>query len=141
MPAFPGLEAWKQALQYGVKITGCTVHFVDDGVDSGPIIDQEAVRVYEDGHSGNPSQADSRSRTPALSKVYCCDRNGAGCDPRAAGTLGKSSNPIGCACVIVRDLQEVINRHFKDYATILNTIAFGDFVVIGLEQQISPSDK
>jgi len=47
LPAFPGLEAWKQALEYGVKITGCTVHFVDAGVDSGPIIDQEAVRVYE----------------------------------------------------------------------------------------------
>lgn len=45
LPAFPGLEAWKQALQYGVKVTGCTVHFVDLGVDSGPIIGQEAVPV------------------------------------------------------------------------------------------------
>ena len=45
LPAFPGLEAWKQALDYGVKFTGCTVHFVDDGVDSGPIIGQEAVPV------------------------------------------------------------------------------------------------
>jgi phosphoribosylglycinamide formyltransferase-1 len=45
LPAFPGLEAWKQALDYGVKVTGCTVHFVDQGIDSGPIIGQEMVPV------------------------------------------------------------------------------------------------
>jgi phosphoribosylglycinamide formyltransferase-1 len=47
LPSFPGLEAWKQALDHGVKFTGCTVHFVDAGVDSGPIIGQQAVPVLD----------------------------------------------------------------------------------------------
>lgn len=48
LPAFPGLHAQRQALEYGVKIAGCTVHFVDEGVDSGPIIIQKAVPVLDD---------------------------------------------------------------------------------------------
>jgi len=47
LPAFPGVNAIGQALAHGVKVTGCTVHFVDDGVDSGPIIAQRAVPVLE----------------------------------------------------------------------------------------------
>ena len=48
LPCFPGLQSWKQALDHGVKVAGCTVHFVDAGVDSGPIIGQTAVPVMDD---------------------------------------------------------------------------------------------
>ena len=47
LPAFPGLHAQKQAIEYGVKVTGCTVHFVDESLDSGPIIAQKAVPVFD----------------------------------------------------------------------------------------------
>ncbi|MGA2748781.1 MAG: phosphoribosylglycinamide formyltransferase [Verrucomicrobiota bacterium] len=45
LPAFPGLEAWKQALEYGAKVTGVTVHLVDQGIDTGPILAQEPVPI------------------------------------------------------------------------------------------------
>ena len=48
LPAFPGLDAQAQALAYGAKISGCTVHYVDEGVDSGPVILQQAVPVLPD---------------------------------------------------------------------------------------------
>jgi len=48
LPAFPGLHGQKQALDYGVRISGCTVHFVDEGMDTGPIIIQAAVPVLPD---------------------------------------------------------------------------------------------
>ncbi len=48
LPSFPGLEAQEQALEYGVKYSGCTVHFVDEGVDSGPIVKQAVVKVFDD---------------------------------------------------------------------------------------------
>lgn len=47
LPAFPGMDAQKQALEYGVKITGCTVHFVDEHLDHGPIILQKTVPVMD----------------------------------------------------------------------------------------------
>ena len=53
LPAFPGLDAQKQAVEYGVKVSGCTVHFVDEHLDHGPIILQKTVPVLEsdDEHS------------------------------------------------------------------------------------------
>jgi len=48
LPALPGLHVQRQAVEYGVKVSGCTVHFVDEGTDTGPIIIQAAVPVYDD---------------------------------------------------------------------------------------------
>ncbi|NHH98752.1 Phosphoribosylglycinamide formyltransferase [Candidatus Nitrosotalea sp. FS] len=48
LPAFPGLHSQRQALEYGVKYSGCTVHFVDEGVDTGPIILQSVVKIKDD---------------------------------------------------------------------------------------------
>jgi phosphoribosylglycinamide formyltransferase-1 len=47
LPAFPGLHVQRKAVEYGVKISGCTVHFVDEGTDTGPIIVQAAVPVLD----------------------------------------------------------------------------------------------
>jgi len=48
LPSFPGLHGWEQTLDYGAKVGGCTVHIVDEGVDTGPIIVQKAVPVMDD---------------------------------------------------------------------------------------------
>jgi phosphoribosylglycinamide formyltransferase-1 len=48
LPAFPGLHVQRKAVEYGVKVSGCTVHFVDEGTDTGPIIIQAAVPVLDD---------------------------------------------------------------------------------------------
>ena len=48
LPSFPGTHGPRQALQYGVRFSGCTVHFLDEGVDTGPVIVQAVVPVYED---------------------------------------------------------------------------------------------
>ena len=48
LPSFPGLHAQRQAVEYGVKVSGCTVHFVDEGMDTGPIILQKPVPVHDD---------------------------------------------------------------------------------------------
>jgi phosphoribosylglycinamide formyltransferase-1 len=56
LPAFPGLESWEQALNHGAKVTGCTVHFVNEGVDAGPIILQKAVPVLPGDTAGSLHQ-------------------------------------------------------------------------------------
>jgi phosphoribosylglycinamide formyltransferase-1 len=48
LPAFPGLDAQRQALEYGVQVTGCTVHFVNEGIDTGPIVLQATVPVLKE---------------------------------------------------------------------------------------------
>ncbi len=48
LPSFPGVHAQRQAFEYGVKVAGCTVHFVDEGVDTGPVIVQRSVPVLDD---------------------------------------------------------------------------------------------
>jgi len=48
LPAFPGMESWVQALEYGAKVAGCTVHFVDAGTDTGPIILQKVVPILDE---------------------------------------------------------------------------------------------
>ncbi|HOV22427.1 MAG TPA: phosphoribosylglycinamide formyltransferase [bacterium] len=53
LPSFPGIEAWKQALEYGVKFTGCTVHFVNNRIDAGPIIMQAVVPILSDDTPGS----------------------------------------------------------------------------------------
>src|SRR5690606_33746879 len=48
LPAFPGMHGQRQAVEYGVKVSGCTVHLVDEGTDTGPIVAQAAVPVRDD---------------------------------------------------------------------------------------------
>lgn len=86
LPAFPGLEAWKQALDYGVKVTGCTVHFVDQGIDSGPILAQETVPV----RAGDSAAALHERIQQAERALY----------PRAVGALAEGRIEVkGRECV------------------------------------------
>jgi phosphoribosylglycinamide formyltransferase-1 len=56
LPSFPGLESQRQALEYGVKFAGCTVHFVDENLDAGPIIVQAVVPVKDDDNEASLSE-------------------------------------------------------------------------------------
>jgi phosphoribosylglycinamide formyltransferase-1 len=73
LPAFPGLDAQHQALEHGVKITGCTVHFVDEHLDSGPIVIQASVPVLDDDTTDSLSarilQEEHRIYTEAIALV------------------------------------------------------------------------
>jgi phosphoribosylglycinamide formyltransferase-1 len=81
LPAFPGLEAWKQALDYGVKVTGVTVHFVDQGIDTGPIIAQETVPILP---GDTPETLRARIQE-AEHRLY----------PRAIAALARGEIPVG----------------------------------------------
>jgi phosphoribosylglycinamide formyltransferase-1 len=76
LPSFPGEEAQRQAFEYGVKVSGCTVHFVDEGMDTGPIILQEAVLV-KDGDTEETLSARILKKEhelfPRAVKLFCRD--------------------------------------------------------------------
>ncbi len=77
LPAFPGLHAPRQALSHGVKMTGCTVHFVDAGLDSGPILLQRAVPVLDDDSEASLmkriQQEENEAICAAISLFAHCD--------------------------------------------------------------------
>ena len=64
LPSFPGMHGVRDALDYGVKVTGCTVFLVDEGVDAGPVLAQAAVPVADDDDEADAARADQGSRTP-----------------------------------------------------------------------------
>ena len=77
LPAFTGLHSQRQAVDYGVKIAGCTVHFVDSGLDSGPIIVQKAVPVLDDDDEGALARRILEQEHIAFSEaiaLFCDDR-------------------------------------------------------------------
>ncbi|MBO8125951.1 MAG: phosphoribosylglycinamide formyltransferase [Firmicutes bacterium] len=77
LPSFPGLAAQRQAVEYGVKVSGCTVHFVDEGMDTGPIILQAAVPV-KDGDDADTLAArilkEEHKLYPEAVRLFCEDR-------------------------------------------------------------------
>ena len=77
LPAFSGLHGQRQAVEYGVKIAGCTVHFVDEGLDSGPIILQRAVPVLDDDDEDSLSERileQEHIAFPEAVSLFCADR-------------------------------------------------------------------
>ncbi|MBP2145946.1 phosphoribosylglycinamide formyltransferase-1 [Methanofollis sp. W23] len=77
LPSFPGLHAQRQAVEYGVKVAGCTVHFVDAGTDSGPIIIQRGVPVLEDDDEDSLAEriiVEEHRALPEAVALFCEDR-------------------------------------------------------------------
>ena len=100
LPSFPGLQAWKQALDYGVKVTGCTVHFVDAGVDAGPIIAQQTVAVLE---NDTPETLHQRIHS-AEYELY----------PKCLEGLARGEVQVRGRTVLVRDKDSRKSHHSKD---------------------------
>ena len=74
LPAFPGKDAGKQAIEYGVKITGCTTHFIDEGTDTGPIIMQAVVPVLPDDNASTLAKkilTKEHKILPESIKLFC----------------------------------------------------------------------
>jgi len=77
LPAFSGLHAQRQAIEYGVKVAGCTVHLVDEGMDTGPIIVQRCVPVLPDDDESTLADrilAEEHEALPFAVKIFCEDR-------------------------------------------------------------------
>lgn len=77
LPAFPGLDAHEQAIAYGAKVSGCTIHFVDEGMDTGPIIMQQAVTMHADDTVESLSErilAVEHELYPQAIRLYCEQR-------------------------------------------------------------------
>ena len=79
LPAFPGLDAVGQALAYGVKVFGVTVHFVDEGVDTGPVILQRAIELPDAREPRRRAAAPARDRARAAARGGAADRARARC--------------------------------------------------------------
>jgi phosphoribosylglycinamide formyltransferase-1 len=92
LPSFPGLHVRQKAIDHGVRFSGCTVHFVDEGVDSGPIIIQAVVPVYPD-----DTEEDLKDRILRLEhRIY----------PKAMQLFAQNRLTIDGRRVLVRDLQK-----------------------------------
>jgi len=77
LPAFAGLHAQRQAIEYGVKVSGCTVHLVDEGMDTGPIVVQRCVPVLSDDDESALADrilAEEHRALPLAVKLFCEDR-------------------------------------------------------------------
>jgi phosphoribosylglycinamide formyltransferase 1 len=96
LPAFPGLGAQRQALAHGVKISGATVHFVDEGVDSGPIVVQEAVPIL----AGDTEESLSTRIREAEHRIY----------PKAIRLFAEGRLEIEGRCVRILEAREHVNR-------------------------------
>lgn len=92
LPSFPGLHVRQKAIDYGVKFSGCTVHFVDEGVDTGPIIIQAVVPVYPD-----DSEEELKDRILRLEhRIY----------PRAIQLFAQNRLTVDGRRVLIRDLRK-----------------------------------
>ncbi len=89
LPSFPGLHGQRQALDYGVKISGCTVHFVDEGMDTGPVIIQSAVPVLD----GDDEEALSARILALEHKIY----------PEAIKLFSEGKVEVSGRKVVIRD--------------------------------------
>ena len=134
LPAFPGLEAWKQALDYGAKMTGVTVHFVDQGIDTGPIIAQETVPILP---GDTPETLHARIQEVER-KIY----------PAVIGALARSEVRVqGRRTILAKPLSSghslIMSNAPKDYKrpwqALEKAFAYGPTFEAELQKELSPN--